>query len=146
MSETEITHSSEFYLEARCESTVTSVQGKTLPVTYNRNVATGTRPCHQNIVEYSSCKYEMPINRNVVFSRSCGAGMRYGKKPSEFGVPRGSTAWRTRGPPMAVTESETQFPAILSQLHSCSALRGHFFRTLHAAGHCRVIASPSFIG
>ena len=57
----------------------------------------------------------MPVNRHVVFSSSCGAGMRYGKRPSEFGVPRGGTAWRARGHPLAVTEPRTQYLVILSQ-------------------------------
>jgi hypothetical protein len=50
-------------------------------------------------------------------------GMRIGKKSSEFGVPRGSTVWRARGPYLA---SGNSFPAPL-----CSALiRGHFFEPL----------------
>jgi hypothetical protein len=55
----------------------------------------------------------------------CGNVAR--RKSSEFGVPRGSTAWRPRGPPTAVTEPRTQYQAIHSQPHSCSALWGHFF-------------------
>jgi hypothetical protein len=78
---------------------------------------------------------------------SCGvnAGMRYGKKASEFGVPRGSTAWRARGPPMAITEPRTQYLAILSQPHSCSDLRGIFSnpsRSDYPAGHCKAIVTP----
>ena len=54
--------------------------------------------------------------------------MRYGKKSCHrsSGVPRESTAWRARGPQMAVTEAGTQYLAILSQPLSCSALRGIF--------------------
>ena len=80
---------------------------------------------------------------NVVFSSSCGVGMRYGKKPSEFGIPRGSTAWRIRGPPMAVAETWRQYMAILSQLHSCSASRVFEpFPLLAIAGLSRPLLTP----
>jgi hypothetical protein len=81
---------------------------------------------------------------NVVFSSSCGVGMRYGKKLSEFGVPRGSTAWRIRGPPMAVTETGRQYLAILSQPHSCSASRCicEPFPLLAIAGLSRPLLTP----
>ena len=72
--------------------------------------------------------------------------MRYGrKKSSEFGVPRGSTAWRARGPPMAVTEPRMQFLPILSQPHSCPALPGIFSnpsRSDYPAGHCEAVVTP----
>jgi hypothetical protein len=71
-------------------------------------------------VRYRSCKYGMPVSRNVVFFPAHAVGMWYGRKSSEFGVPRGGTAWRARGPPMAGTEAETQ-------PHSCSPLWGHLF-------------------
>ena len=64
---------------------------------------------------------------------------------SEFGVPRESTAWRTRGPPTAVNEAGTQYLAILSQPHSgsCSAT-GAFFSnpTAQIRLPCRPLRVP----
>ena len=66
----------------------------------NRDVVTGTtRPCMPSKALLIGCKYG--INRNCcsfqpVRLRGCG----YGRIQSEFGVPRGGTAWRARGPPM----------------------------------------------
>jgi hypothetical protein len=118
-----------------------NVPGKTLLVQSKRDVATGVAHPHRDIVEYHSCKYGVPINRDVVFSMGAGSlnSMRYGKMSSEFGIPRGSTAWRARGPPMAVNEAGTgnSFPAPLV----LSIKRR--FQTLPAAGHCGTIASPS---
>ena len=126
-----ITHSPEFSPDARCEytreniayTTETSPQARAHVIDpLLSTVLYGT------VVTSTEC----PVNRNVVFfSNSCGAGMRYGKKSSEFGIPRGAyLAWRARGRPLAVSETRTQYLAILSLPHSCSAFLGFFFRTL----------------
>ena len=94
-------------------------------MTCTTDVATGTRPCHKNIVEWVAKPvrmYGMPTNRVQLFVFSslmwCGNAVRK-EISSEFGMPRRSvTAWRARGPPMAVTETGTQifgnsFPAPL---------------------------------
>jgi hypothetical protein len=79
--------------------------------------------------------------------------MRYGKKPSEFGVPRESTAWRARGPPispMAATEAGTQIMPDIWQffpsLTRAQPYGGHFSNPLpcsdYTAGHCKAVVTP----
>jgi hypothetical protein len=113
---------------SRCQMRI-HIQYQAKHCLYNRDVATGTRPCYRPTVKHSMVVAITELEcQCCFFYSSCGAGMRYGKKSSEFGVRRGSTAWRARGlgPPMAVTEPRTQYLTILSQphWHSYSALRG----------------------
>lgn len=107
----------------------------------NRDVVTGTtRPCMPSKALLIGCKYG--INRNCcsfqpVRLRGCG----YGRIQSEFGVPRGGTAWRARGPPMmAAIETGVRvppYPVILSQLPAPLVLSPHTGALFEPAGHCK---------
>jgi hypothetical protein len=82
------THSQEFSPDARCEYTRENIAYNVKRRRRHRHAPMSSTHCWVLYVTvlYCSCSYRTSINRNVVFSSLCGAGMRYGKshRSSEY--------------------------------------------------------------
>ena len=114
---------------------------------YNRDVAPGTCSCHRPIVVYStgsygSCDYRIPVNRNVVFSSSYGAGC--GTEKHHRSSECHAEAQRTRGLLKAVTEPETQYciwQFFPSRTHAQPYCTGHPSRSVTLPAIARLLYS-----
>jgi hypothetical protein len=94
-------------------------------------------------VRYCSCKYRMPVSRNVVFFparavRECGTEKSHRSSEYHAEARRGALA-DLRWPELRPRPSPTR-------ARPYGGIYSNPLRSDYPAGHCRAVASPSYIG